>query len=230
MVQNTIFIHAAILNKCKERIIQYLEFIYNSKLINNVENIFICFVGPECIPINYEDITKYNNNKNIKLIKASENLEDYEIKTLKFLYNFCKINTFCNVLYLHTKNIGKEINYCIEDQINYMLHFLVTNYESCVNKLIHYDTCGVDLRHDPSLHYSGNFWWSTSYNIISLPCPIEFNNLNKYPNRLNSLRHNQEFWVCYKKNIEKYCSLWDCGINVYERHLHPYPKEIYSHT
>ena len=114
-----------------------------------------------------------------------------------------------------------------EDQIQYMLYFLITKWEKCVNALLGCETCGVDLRVAPTLHYSGNFWWSTANNIISLPSPIQFNNLNRYPNQLNSLRHNQEFWVCYNKN-NKHISLWDCGINVYERHLHRYPPSLYA--
>ena len=50
-------------------------------------------------------------------------------------------------------------------------------------------------------------------------------NLNKYPNKLNSLRHNQEFWICYLK--QNHYSLWDCGISVYERHLHEYKETNY---
>ena len=119
------------------------------------------------------------------------------------------------------------LNPCIEDQIQYMLHFLIIKWEKCVNALLECETCGVDLRAAPALHYSGNFWWSTANNIISLPPPIQFNNLNRYPNQLNSLRHNQEFWVCYNKK-NKHGSLWDCGINVYERHLHRYPPSLYA--
>jgi len=107
-----------------------------------------------------------------------------------------------------------------------MLHFLVTNWKHCIKKLIEFDTCGVDLRDEPTLHYSGNFWWSKADNIISLPSPTEFNNLIKYPNPLNSIRHNQEFWICHNKN-KRFVSLWDCGISVYERHLHTYPRELY---
>ena len=88
-------------------------------------------------------------------------------------------------------------------------------------------TCGVDLRRDPTLHYSGNFWWSNASYIATLPEPCEFNNLQKYPNPLNSLRHNQEFWICYHKESDYHYSLWDCGINCYERHLHRYPKTYY---
>lgn len=226
-MHNAIFIHAAILDKCKERILQYLNIIENSKLINYVYTIFICFIGNDTIPIKEDDIIKYNHNNNIKIIKLSNNLSDYEIPTLNFLYDFCMKNPTYNVLYLHTKNVGKEINLCIEDQIEYMLYFLVAKWEKCIHNLLEYDTCGVDLRNEPTLHYSGNFWWSTANNIISLPNPIDFTNINKYPNPLNSIRHNQEFWICYDKLNKKQISMWDCGINVYERHLHRYPSSLY---
>ncbi len=226
MNKNTIFIHAAILDKCKERILQYLNLIKESNLINFVDSIFICFVGDNELPIKEADITNYNYNNNIKLIKLSNNLSDYEVPTLNFLYNFCIQNQKNNVLYLHTKNVGKEINYCIEDQIEYMLYFLVEKWEKCINNLLECDTCGVDLRNKPTLHYSGNFWWSTANNIISLPNPIIFSDLKRFPNPLNSARHNQEFWVCYNRN-KKHLSIWDCGINVYERHLHRYPSILY---
>jgi len=220
----SIFIHAAILNKCKERIIQYIQIIQESKLINNIDKIYICFVGNENIPINNTDLINYNCN--IKLIKVSNNLHDYEIPTLEYLYNFCKNNLNYNVLYLHTKNVGKELNHCIEDQIKYMLFFNVLKWEECQKTLTNNNTCGVDLLIEPNMHYSGNFWWSKSSHISSLPSPLEFNNLEKFPNNLNSLRHNQEFWICYNKN--NHYSLWNSNINCYERHLHLYPEEKYN--
>jgi hypothetical protein len=226
MSKNIIIIHAAILEKCKERILQYLSVIKDSNLINNIDSIIICFIGKNEMPLNYHDITEYNQNNIIKMIKLSNNLLDYELPTLNLLYNFCNQNRDYNVLYLHTKNVGKETNLCIEEQIEYMLYFLVSKWEKCINNLLEYDTCGVDLRKELTLHYSGNFWWSNANNIISLPSPIEFSNLSVYPNPLNSARHNQEFWVCYNRN-KKHLSMWDCGISVYERHLHRYPKESY---
>jgi hypothetical protein len=222
-MNNAIFIHAAILDKCRERLIQYLDICERSSVVVSV--IYICFVGADKIPISQNDISKYNFQ--IEIVKLSNNLGDYELPTLNFLYDFCLQNPNYNVLYLHTKNVGKEINLCIEDQIEYMLHFLVNNWETCVKHLTQYDACGVDLRTLPTLHYSGNFWWSKSSNIVSLPRPTHFNNLQKYPNPLNSLRHNQEFWICYNSKNKNFISLWDCKISVYERHLHRYPKELY---
>jgi hypothetical protein len=89
------------------------------------------------------------------------------------------------------------------------------------------DTVGVDLRDYPTLHYSGNFWWANALYINTLPEPYVFNNLEQYPNPLHSLRHNQEFWICYHKD-KLHKSQWDCGINCYERHLHRYNPELYT--
>jgi hypothetical protein len=217
---NYIFIHAAILDFCKERLIQYLDIINESNI--NVARIFICFVGPaDKIPIDTNLLAKYPQN--IEICHLSSDLQEYELPTLCKLYEFCinEPNNTNNVLYLHTKNVGKQINVCIEDQINYMLHFNITKWENCIHSLEEYNTCGVDLRKEPVLHYSGNFWWAKTSYISTLPHPHEFNNLIKYPNPLNSIRHNQEFWICYK-NRNMHYSLWDCGINVYERHLHRY--------
>jgi hypothetical protein len=224
----SIFIHAAILDKCKDRILQYLNIIQESNLLNHNDSINICFIGIEEFPIKENDLKNYYFKKNIRLIKLSSELHDYELPTLEFLYQFCRNNRDHNVLYLHTKNVGKEINNCIEDQIKYMLFFNIVKWEKCIKILEKYSTCGVDLRSVPTIHYSGNFWWAKSAYISSLPSPNDFNNLDNYPNPLNSLRHNQEFWICSDKNENNHYTLCDCNINCYERHIHRYPEEKYK--
>ncbi len=223
MNKNSIFIHTAIIEGYNERISQFIDIINVSGLSDNIDNIYICYIGEGDIKID----VKYEKFKYIKLIKVSENVSDYELPTLQYIYNFCIENVDYNVLYIHTKNIGKQLNICIEDQIKYMLYFLVSRWKDCVNLLnsTNNNSCGVDLRIEPSLHYSGNFWWAKSNYIKRLPPPIQFSNLNAYPNKLNSLRHNQEFWICYLK--QNHYSLWDCGISVYERHLHEYKETEY---
>jgi len=212
-----IFIHAALLDRCKERVLQILNTIHDSGLMEYTDNIFINFIGT-----NMFELEEYK--RKIKTLRLSYNLSDYELPTLQYLYDFAKNNIDYKILYLHTKNVGKSINLCIEDQVNYMLYFNVTKWKECVENLDSHDTVGVDLRIEPTLHYSGNFWWGNASYIKTLPEPILFN-IKDYPNPLNSARHNQEFWICYNKGKHK--SLWDCGINCYERHLHRYNKKLY---
>lgn len=223
----SIFIHAAILDNCADRIYQYLKLIDTSGLLIKTTNIFICFVGDKNIPLDNKIFDIYNKHNMITCLKVSENLKDYELPTLQFLYNFCIKNQDHNILYLHTKNVGKQINLCIEDQIEYMLYFLINKWKNNIEILKDYDTCGVDLRKEPVVHYSGNFWWSKASHIVKLPPPNEFNNISLYPNPLNSVRHNQEFWICYNNCLSKHFSMWDCNISVYERHLHRYESFNY---
>jgi hypothetical protein len=57
--------------------------------IENVKYIFICFVGPEKIPLSEETINFYNKNNNICICKVSEKLEDFEVPTLNFFKPVC---------------------------------------------------------------------------------------------------------------------------------------------
>lgn len=218
-----IFIHIALLNGWYERVNHYLLLIQKSGLLDITTTIFLSFVGD--IPIS-ELLFSSDIMEKIKVIRSSNDLNEYEIPTQQLLFNFCSNNKEYNVLYIHTKGVGKELNPCIEDWIEYILYFLIEQHTLALERLITHNSVGVDLRDLPTLHYSGNFWWTKASYIITLPPPCEFKNINKYPNPLNSERHNQEFWICYFKT--EHFNLWDCGINCYQRHLHRYPRYIYS--
>jgi hypothetical protein len=223
-MNNTVFIHAAPLKRCEERIQFYLDSIEKSELYRFVNTIYICFVG-EISQVNKKYPSEMNDK--IKYVKVSDNIKDFELPTLKFLYDYSCVNIDSNILYIHTKGIGYELNPCIEDWVNYMTYFLVDKWKTCTDVLQTTLTCGVDLRDYPTLHYSGNFWWAKASYLKTLPDPIDFANLEKYPNPLNSQRHNQEFWICYNNDKYIHESLWDCGINCYQRHLHRYLPESY---
>jgi hypothetical protein len=55
-------------------------------------------------------LSKYTFREKIILQYSSNNLADYELPTLQLVYEYSKINPNHNILYLHTKNVGKEIN------------------------------------------------------------------------------------------------------------------------
>ena len=219
MKNNAIFIHCALLERWDIILKNFIDKIIISGLYENVEIIYINCIGNK----NNFKTLEYLNKEKIKILLNGIELNTFEISTQELLYDFSKKNHNYNILYLHTKGVGKEVNECIEDWVNYMSYFLINKWKTCINQLQLNNTIGVDLRSEPTLHYSGNFWWARADYISTLPSPTEF---KKYPNPLNSERHNQEFWICYlKKN--HYC-LWDCGINCYERHLHRYSISNYS--
>ena len=156
-----VFIHAALLNRCRDRLIQFFNIMVESKLIDNIDNLFINFVGEDDFPVSYQDFFPFSDK--VVLNRISNNLLDYELPTLSKLYDYSILNPYTKILYIHTKGIGTDINFCIEDQIDYMLFFLISKWQICVEQLNHFYTVGVDLRNDPVLHYSGNFWWASAY-------------------------------------------------------------------
>ena len=223
-MSTVIFIHAAIIGRYAERILQYLEQIKQSKLYEHVNNIYIDYVGDK---ITIDDIIQSDPEHKISIKNVSSCLQDYELPTHMDMYQFAKEHPDTNILYLHTKGIHQH-NQCIEDWVEYMTYFNIIKWKQCIDALTKYHTVGVDLRLEPELHYSGNFWWSTSNHIASLPEPKDFSNLTAYPNALQSSRHNQEFWICYDKNIQLHGCLWESNINCYERHLHRYASSNYD--
>lgn len=205
---NVVFMHIATLNNYKDLVNDVVSKI-NSDLIDHVDNVFLCYVG-SAPTIDYGN--KYNN------LHLSTSLNDFEFPTLTYLRNFCNTMS-ANVLYIHTKGISTPDNKCIEDWRNYMLYFVVEKFAICLDALKTHDSCGVDLRDDPVLHYSGNFWWSKSSYIKTLPV------FSDMPVVLSE-RHKAEFWICSGGGSHK--SLWDSNINQYQRHLHRYPEEKYK--
>ena len=205
---NNIFFHIAKMGQYASII---NDILYKLKSSNLYENAKMCFC------YNGEDEIAINDN-NIKVIKNTNMLAAGEFPTLERIRQFSKNHPNEKILYIHTKGVSTPENACINDWRDYMLYFTVEKWKDCIETLESYDTCGVDLRTEPSLHYSGNFWWANTNHIALLP---EFFEMPL----ILSERHKGEFWVCSKGQHHK--SLWDCGINCYERHLHRYPKEKY---
>ena len=146
-------------------------------------------------------------------------MEDYEFSTLNQLKSFASTNTG-NLLYLHTKGASTSDNICIDEWRNYMLYFNIRQYKKALELLDGCDAVGVDLVNTPTLHFSGNMWWSTCKHVNSLP------NFEEMPLVL-SQRHKAEFWICSKPN-GVYNTLHNSNINVYQRHLTRYPANLYE--
>lgn len=214
-----IFIHAARLDGVEERLQEYIQGFEESGLLDACQQVYICTVGEK--PLLY-----IPTQEKIRIQNVSKNLEDFEVPTHQALWNYAREHPNSKILYLHTKGVGKSENVCIEDWVQYMSYFCIDKWKEAVETLNTYDTAGVDLLDQPTLHYSGNFWWSRASYIQSLPSPTEFTEIEKYPNVWKSVRHNQEFWVCYGKK-KHYC-FWQSGINGCHRHVTPYPTHVYK--
>ena len=212
---NQIYFHIATIGKYQDIFDEIYSKIIESNLINQVGSINLCIVGQG-------DLIIQENDK-IKIYQDSD-ISSGEFFTLDLLKTFSdSVEQNHKILYLHTKGVTTPDNPCIEDWRKYMTYFNINQYEKCLYSLNQYDSCGVDLVNDPTLHYSGNIWWANSSYIKKLHTINEI----KFPKTppILSIRHNAEFWIGMGNGNLK--SLWNSNINVYERHLHQYPKIKY---
>jgi hypothetical protein len=212
---NQIYFHRATIGKYQDIFDEIYSQIIESNLINQVGSINLCIVGQGDLMI--------QENDKIKIYQDSD-ISSGEFFTLDLLKTFSdSVEKNHKILYLHTKGVTTPDNPCIEDWRKYMTYFNINQYEKCLYSLNQYDSCGVDLVNDPTLHYSGNIWWANSSYIKKLPTINEI----KFPKTppILSIRHNAEFWIGMGNGNLK--SLWNSNINVYERHLHQYPKIKY---
>jgi len=220
--KNYCFIHSCNIKETGTKTLDYLiDKINKSGLINNLDKIFINNIG---IPI--ENV--YGDKFEINNYSSDNNL--FELPTINIIQDFSEKNSDCNILYLHTKGISHVNNSLfqqnnIKNWIDMMLYFLVENFELCIDKLNNNDAVGCNYYTTPreayhlackdhvTLNFSGNFWWSKSNFIKTLPKLDITENINKY---------DAELWLC--KNNPKVHVLHNSHTNHYYWN---YPRERY---
>lgn len=208
---NKIYFHICKINNYQKICDDVFQHIISSNIMNDSE-LYLSIVGSGDLII--------PKNLNYIVIFISEDINVGEFPMLNRIKEDClNSDENYNVLYIHSKGVTTPNNQNIDDWRKYMLYFNIIKYKDCLDILKNYDTCGVDLRDEPVLHYSGNFWWARSEYIKKLP------SFEDMPIVLTE-RHKGEFWVCH--NDGKHYSFWDCGINQYERHLYSYKESEYK--
>lgn len=154
-----------------------------------------------------------------------------EFYTLGNLKKYCNLtDNNIPVGYIQTKGeFNNTDNPAIIDWRKYMTYFVVENMSTCIDSIKEgYDAVGVDWHVVPNRHFSGNFWWSSSSYIKSLPeiNPPKFS-LFKNTGKNEWIvdkgidgslqdRHLAEFWVGV--NDPKVKCLHSSEIDVYNRH------------
>jgi hypothetical protein len=107
---------------------------------------------------------------------VNSNLQEYEWPALVDMYKMAK-NVDMNCFYIHTKgasNCRPDVPADIQKNIrcwrDVMCHFTIGDYKECQHLLdLGYDTVGPLFKFDR--HYAGNFWWSKSSYLKTLPYP-----------------------------------------------------------
>jgi hypothetical protein len=102
----------------------------------------------------------------------------------------------CQYWYAHTKGISHFDNISgkkdfVIDWIKLMIYWNFKQWRIASNSLLKHDAYGCEYTSNPTRHFSGNFWWSNSQYVKTLPniigsnyCDTEFWILNRYDNNI----------------------------------------------
>lgn len=168
--QIDIFYSLCVINeKWKEIFNRQMSYLSKFNLLSYVNRIYIVQIGDG--DINFNFIPQKVQEK-ISLIKKVPNSME-ESGTLEEIWKRSQTQDFY-VLYFHTKGISHQgqIYHNVIDWAKMMEYFLIEQY-SCLDLLPQYDAIGCNLSTYPLRHFSGNFWWSKSSYIRTLPDPLD---------------------------------------------------------
>ena len=203
-----IFIHVCALSNYRSVFMKLFETIKSSNMYSSIDKIYVGVLR------SFDEADELYNDEKIEVVYKNENIALYERPVLNFMreHALTHEDDHC-YLYLHTKGLRFDgRNEAVNDWIDLMLYFLVTEHETCLHILKKYDACGVNFHHEPLPHFIGNFWWTKSSHVKKLP-PLQ-----NYDWYLES-----EMWLCNTKGT--YICLHQSNIDHYYTR---YPREQYE--
>jgi hypothetical protein len=192
-MKNVVFWHICGINNYKTVVEEQFNAIVSSKLIDEVDCIYITFLGKEKTEI------QWLLDKHVKLVLQNfdTNLRHYERLCLMSLLAYAKDNE-ANILYIHAKGVSKPYNKHVQSWRRMLEYFLIEKHKKCLELLSEYDVLGSLLARNGNqeritnekhkFHFSGNFWWSKTSYIRKLP--------SLHQPHLVDLHKNSKYWLC----------------------------------
>ena len=163
-----------------------INYIKQSGLYEKLDYIFITMIGKQ---------VKIVNDYKIKIIYYSPEPLEMEFPSIKLIKYFSdNIEDNIKIVRIHTKGVLNKPNSL--EWRKYLEYFLIEKHELCSLLLNNYKCIGVNAQYyfnninKNRNHFSGNFWWSNSHYIKTLPL-LE----------LNEDRYVTEHWLI--GNLEK---------------------------
>ncbi len=212
-IQTACFIHSCNLSSdpsSTERLDMLLECLERSGLQSKLDLLVIQNCG---VPL--PESTYQSKYPKVKILQWSDRTDLYELPTLKLIHWFSQRFSDCKLLYLHTKGISYARDSAVyknsTDWIAMMLHFLVNQYEDCLDHLETNEVLGCNYEEYPRRHYSGNFWWAQTKYLKRLPIW----NLSQ--------KMDAEWWLHSAQ--PKWMVLYTSSINHFQQ---PFPKTNYE--
>lgn len=182
-----------------------------------IEDTFVSFIKLYNVPFEIDFLyNRYPNDQEMLTGISNNYTERY---TLKKMYDHCQTEDL-TVLYLHTKNVTSLENNFKRGMVSkyrnryYWRRFIdqtITFWSVLQQQLDNNDVCGVNYTTDPTEHFSGNFFWSKSEHIRSLPSPEQnqwWYDLQKRKNHpwMNTVdeRFASEMWICSRPDTKAF--------------------------
>ena len=223
-----IFYHMYCINDCFDRFTRSYDKIRDSGLLNRCDQIYLVLVGP-----NKDQI--YNSVSHLYKVSVIKKDDDSsEKETLNLIWQMSQTEKFYG-LYLHSKGVTRNDKYNyygehVDAWVEYLEYFCITKYKDCLLKIKEGNTCGVEIRKTPSIHYTGNFWWSNSEYIKNLNNPFKytFSNISK----IQSTNTNE----IQRVQFEQWITDSNCNIPItlnqsfleFNFYMHKFPKKYYK--
>jgi len=154
-----------------------------------------------------EMINNVNTPKTASETKAIAKIwEDAKTKDMDILYLHSKgITAVKNALERGNVDLYKKYHYWRQ----YMNWGVIENWNLCLNALQYDDVSGVGFLTKPAKHFCGNFWWTKSEHLRTLPNPTDnvwWNNLKESSDNVwlktAADRFRDELWVCSRPDVK----------------------------
>ncbi|WP_158621668.1 class I SAM-dependent methyltransferase [Corallococcus aberystwythensis] len=181
---------------------ELLEAVVDSGLYTDCQSIRLALLGPkedrECIRARILSYPK------ITVVHETEDFSEFEFPALERLQELCDAQD-AYVFYAHTKGVSHGPTHQYPKHWRRLLiHHTLSRYHECVGALADHDCSGVNWVEN---HYSGNFWWTKSSYVRTLP---RISGLRHSPVRISqdatwNARLQCEFWIGMARAKRPFC-------------------------
>lgn len=192
---------------------EQLQAMLESGLYDAIDRVYVGVLGPSVLVL----------PEKCEIIYTSADIAEAELPTLDHLHQRAMQQDF-NVLYLHTKGVSSGLQgknpQAQQAWRKYMEYFVVGQWRECLRELAVHDAVGVQWSpRTPTQngHFSGNFWWSTSDYLRTLPRVYD---VELQPPHNTQPRMRAEFWLGTRADIDAK-SLFQYAGNLYHEVIDP---------
>ena len=180
--------HIGCIGKYKSIIKEQLSLLHKKLLYEKIKHLVIFLSKKEV----EEEIKTYDPK--FKFIFHYYPIEERENYTINHFRTYLT-DDIKKVFYFHTKGVSRD-NPIFHRRRKILNYYILEHYDLCIELLEEYNVVGCSLYRFPQIHFSGNFWWTTTSYLDTLPKKINNNYLTP------------EMFIGYtNRKHPKYCSL-----------------------